>query len=94
MVPASVWTYFRYQVNFSSALERLHNFSWHFEYTLINGEILKFLLVFHTFTGYMFVKTCSHPLYLYTNLSYNFILIVSKSINNCSLTEPLNNTGL
>jgi len=55
---------------------RLHNFSWHFEYTLLNGEIIfKISFVFHTFTGYMFVKTCSYPLYLCTDLSYNFILI-------------------
>jgi len=37
-------------------------------------EFLKFLLVFHTFTGYMFVKTCYYPPYLCTNLSYNFLL--------------------
>jgi hypothetical protein len=47
---------------------------WHFEYTLLKGEII-FKNFFLNFTGYMFVKTCSCPLYLYTYLSYNFILI-------------------
>jgi hypothetical protein len=38
MVPASMCTYFRSQVNISSALGRLHDFSWYFESTLLSVQ--------------------------------------------------------
>jgi len=42
MMPASMWTYFRYQVNISSALGRLHNLKLAFGIYIIKLPITLF----------------------------------------------------